>query len=86
MDKHSSQTQQQRPRAAGLRKILMWFYVVCALSFVLDLVLVRYAAHPWDWVPFFYCVFGFVVCVILVVISKFMRIPFMRAENYYDDD
>ena len=75
-----------RPKATGLRTILRWFYIACGLVFVLDVVIHRHLSHPWEWLPFFYCVFGFVACVILVVVAKLMRRPLMRTEKYYDDD
>ena len=72
------------PRAVGLRRILKWFYAACALVAVLDLVIHRHLYHPWESLLFFYCVFGFVACVVLVVIAKWMRKPLMRGEDYYD--
>ena len=75
---------QDLPRNAGLRRILKWFYVVCAVVVVLDLVIHRHIYHPWESLLFFYCVFGFVACVILVIVAKWMRKPLMRSEDYYD--
>jgi hypothetical protein len=44
--------------------------------------------HPffgWDGLPTFYAFYGFVGCVLLVVIAKNIR-PFLkREEDYYDD-
>jgi len=76
----------QLPRAVGLRRILRWFYAACALVFLLDIVIHRHVYHPWENLWFFYCVFGFVACVILVVVAKWMRKPLMRSEEYYDND
>lgn len=82
----NAQDKKPRPNAAKLRKILLYFYVACASVLALDVILHRHYEHPWEWVPFFYCVFGFVACVILVVIAKLMRKPLMRSETYYDAD
>ena len=68
----------------GLRRILAWFYVICGIALILDLVLHRHYEHPWEWLPFFYCMFGFVACVVLVVVAKYMRNFLMRSEKYYD--
>ena len=77
----------ERPqRAVGLRRILMIFYAACAAVFVLDLVIHRHTSNPIEYLPFVYCVFGFVACVILVVVAKLMRKPLMRSEKYYDGD
>lgn len=72
------------PRKVGLRRILKWFYAACAAVVVLDLVIHRHIYHPWESLLFFYCVFGFVACVVLVVVAKWMRNPLMRSEDYYD--
>jgi hypothetical protein len=34
----------------------------------------------------FYAIYGFVACVILVLVAKEMRKLVMRDEDYYDDD
>jgi len=86
VDKQLEHNDSVLPRAVGLRKILHWFYAACALVFFLDLVLHRHFDHPWEWLQFFYCIFGFVACVILVIVAKWMRGPLMRSETYYDDD
>ncbi len=86
MFKRMKQDDRARSTTGGLRTILRWFYAACALALVLDLVLHRHFDHPWEWLPFFYCVFGFVACVILVIVAKLMRKPLMRSERYYDDD
>lgn len=79
-------TDRQPVRAVGLRRILGWFYAACALVFILDIAIHRHVVHPWENLLFFYCVFGFVACVLLVVVAKWMRKPLMRSEEYYDND
>ncbi len=87
MSKSSEHSSNKEPRkAVGLRKILGWFYAACIIFFGLDLVVHRHVYHPWENLLFFYCVFGFVACVILVVVAKWMRKPLMRSEDYYDGD
>ena len=82
---NEQQDKQKLPRATGLRRILGWFYTVCVVVMALDLVIHRHIYHPWENLVFFYCVFGFVACVILVIIAKWMRKPLMRSEDYYND-
>ena len=45
------------------------------------------AAHlPWEEWPGFYAMYGFVACVLLVLIAKYILRPLVkRHENYYDD-
>ena len=87
MENSKQATNDKQPkRAVGLRRILTWFYVACALVLGLDFVIHRHTYHPWENLLFFYCVFGFVACVILVVVAKWMRVYLMRSEEYYDND
>jgi hypothetical protein len=58
---------------------------VCGLSLVLDFVVHRHVDHPWERLIGFYCVYGFVACVILVLVAKEMRKILMRGEDYYGD-
>jgi hypothetical protein len=39
----------------------------------------------WEKIPAFYAIYGFVACVVLVVIAKRMRKVVIRKENYYDE-
>jgi len=73
-----------KPRNVSL--LLRWFYVICAVLFILDFVLHRHVTHSWENIPGFYALFGFVACVVLVLIAKQMRKILMRKEDYYDVD
>lgn len=57
----------------------------CVVLFVLDFILHRHSVHPMEWIPGFYPVYGFIGCVVLVVIAKWMRNIIMRSEDYYQD-
>lgn len=69
---------------AFVKRLLTGFYVVCGMLFALDFILTRKVEHPWEIAPAFYAIYGFVGCVILVVIAKWMRRFLMRDEDYYD--
>jgi hypothetical protein len=73
-----------KPR--NVTRLLRGFYAVCALLLVLDLVLHRHVIHSWENLPEFYAVFGFVACVVLVLVATQMRKVVMRKEDYYDVD
>lgn len=62
---------------------LRLLYVACIVLLALDFVLDRHGEHPLENIPGFYALYGFVVCVLLVVIAKWMRTVLMRSENYY---
>lgn len=64
--------------------ILRVFYAGCALLVILDFIVDRYTYHPLENMWAFYPVYGFVGCVVLVVVAKWMRLFLMRDEDYYD--
>lgn len=70
----------------NVNRLLRGFYVVCGILFLLDFVLHRHVYHAWENLPGFYAVFGFVACVVLVLVAKEMRKVVMRDEDYYDVD
>lgn len=69
----------------NVKRVIYALYVVCGLSLLLDLVIHRHVDHPWEAMVGFYCVYGFVACVVLVLIAKEMRKVIMRGEDYYGD-
>lgn len=73
-----------KPR--NVNRLLGGFYLICAILLILDFVLHRHVIHSWENIPGFYAIFGFIACVLLVLIAKEMRKVVMRKENYYDVD
>jgi len=71
-----------KPR--NVKIVLYGLYVCCALLFGLDFIIHRHFIHPWEGLLGFYAVYGFVGCVLLVIISKWMRLFLMRDEDYYE--
>lgn len=69
----------------NIRLILRVFYGACIVLLLLDLVVHRHIYHTWEKLPGFYPLYGFVGCVVLVLIAKEMRKVLMRKEDYYDD-
>jgi len=66
------------------QRVLYILYACCALLVVLDFVIHRHVYHCWENLPAFYPIYGFVGCVVLVVIARWMRTFLMRSEDYYD--
>ncbi|MGO8373335.1 hypothetical protein ACC808_33665 [Rhizobium ruizarguesonis] len=63
------------------------FYLVLVLIVVADFLVFReHAEYLWDSVPGWSAVYGFVSCVLLIFVSKFLghRAGLMRREDYYD--
>ena len=73
-------------RPQNVRRVLWLLYGFALLVLLLDLVVHRHAVHPWEGLPFFYPIYGFFGCTILVVIAKWMRRIIMRPPDYYRQD
>ena len=76
----------------NVQKVLVGLFVGCGLLVLIDLLfwITGYDKHPyfrWEKWPGFYAVYGFVACVLLVLISKHVLRPLvMRDEDYYNED
>ncbi|MEO9899432.1 MULTISPECIES: hypothetical protein [Alphaproteobacteria] len=71
---------------SNVNKIIVAVLVVCALLFAADGF---YHKHPYfeaeAWFGF-YAIYGFVMCIGLVLAAKLMRTFLTRDEDYYDHD
>jgi hypothetical protein len=66
--------------------IVIWgLTAVCVLLFAADWVVHRHIANDLEHLFGFYAVYGFVACVLLVLLAAEMRKLVMRDENYYGD-
>lgn len=81
-------SKQQKPdffdKPENIRIMLNVFYVLCALLVLVDFFVHRHIYHSWENIPAFYAIYGFVGCVVLVLIAKLMRKVVMKEEDYYD--
>lgn len=68
----------------NVKWILRVLYVICIILFALDFVIYRHTVHSWENLWGFYAIYGFVGCVLLVLLAKWMRSFLMRDEDYYD--
>ncbi len=69
----------------NVKLLLAVFYTICVLLVVADFLIHRHITMEWEKIPAFYALYGFVACVLLVVVAKLMRKIVMREENYYDE-
>ena len=63
---------------------LRLFYASLVVLVVLDLFIEKHTVFGFDSVPSFSAVYGFISCVLLVLLAKVLRIFIMRDEDYYD--
>lgn len=71
--------------AATLKKFC---YIALALVVVADFLVGRpHAEYFWDKLPGFGAIYGFVSCVVIILVSKFLghQGGIMHREDYYDD-
>ncbi len=73
-------------KPGNVKMLINVFYVICAVLVVLGFVLHQEHHHPWEDLPAFYPLYGFVGIVVLVIIAKLLRRVAMRPEDYYDVD
>lgn len=71
--------------ADNVKRVLHLLYGCCLLLLALDFVIHRHVIHSWENLWGFYPLYGFVGCVILVLVATWMRTFLMRSEDYYDD-
>lgn len=69
----------------NVKIILNVFYAICVVLVILDFVIHRHIYLSFEEIPAFYAIYGFVACVVLVVLAKLMRLVLMRDEHYYDE-
>ena len=68
----------------NIQRLLYVFYGCCLVLFALDFVIHRHVMHSWENLWGFYPIYGFIGCVILVLVATWMRTFLMRSEDYYD--
>ncbi|WP_261844806.1 hypothetical protein [Aliamphritea ceti] len=82
-DNHDSDGWFDKPE--NVKKMLRVFYVICGLLVLVDFMVHRHIYHDWENIPAFYAIYGFIGCVVLVLIATEMRKYLMRGEDYYDE-
>ena len=70
----------------NVKRLLRFLYACCVLLFVLDFVIHRHTTHSWENLWGFYPLYGFVSCVVLVLVATWLRTFLMRPEDYYADE
>jgi hypothetical protein len=67
-----------------------WHWIVLGILFLVTLVfeftyLADYDSHWWNSVPAFYALFGFIGCIVIIYVAKFIAKNIVNRDiNYYD--
>jgi uncharacterized membrane protein len=64
--------------------IVCLLYAICAILFFADAFYHKHSHFEIEQFFGFYGIYGFFVCVTLILIAKSLRAVLMRAESYYD--
>ena len=68
----------------NIKRVVYALFAVCGVTLLLDFVIHRHVDHPWEAMFGFYAIYGFVACVLLVLVATQMRKVLMRRDDYYD--
>lgn len=61
-----------------------FFYVILLLLLLIDPFVHKHGHFPFEDVPGFYAVYGFIACVGLIFAARLLRRLVKRKEEYYD--
>ncbi len=68
----------------NIKRIIYALYVICAALFLAEFVYHKQTVFSFDSWFGFYPIYGFIICVGLVIGAKVIRVVLMRREDYYD--
>ncbi len=68
----------------NVQRLLYGFYACLVLLLILDLFLHRHTYFSFEKAFGFFAVFGFISCILLLLVVKAMRFFLKRNEDYYD--
>ena len=66
-------------------RIVYALYGMCALLLIIDVFVHKHSPFAIEYFPGFYAIYGFMACVGLVLVAKWLRKFLMRSETYYDE-
>ena len=70
--------------ARNQQRVRKYFYMALIIVLVVDPLIAKQVHFPWERVPAFYAVYGFLACVSLIFVAKLLRLLVKRKEDYYD--
>ena len=89
MSKHTISTDEKPgmfDKPQNVKRVLYSLFTCVVLLLSIDLFYHKHGIFTWESFFGFYSVYGFVACVILVIVAKYVLRPLvMRKEDYYND-
>ena len=71
----------------NIKRLKIGFYIVLALLVLPDFFMHKHSLFsPVEAWPGFYAIFGFVACVIIILVSKLFGFVLKVKEDYYDHE
>jgi len=69
----------------NVKILLGCFYASLGVLLLIELFILKHPHFEWEAWPEFFAVYGFVACVVLVIVAKYFLRPLVkRDEDYYD--
>ena len=69
----------------NVQRVIYALFAACGLSVIAEFFINFHPEHPWESIFSFYSLYGFIMCVALVLGAKMLRVIIMRKEDYYDE-
>lgn len=67
----------------AVNRLVYAIYAICAALFLADFFYHKHVYLDAESIPGFYAIYGFVMCALLVICAKGMRLFLKRDEDYY---
>ncbi len=73
-------------KPGNIRLLKILFYISLAITVIVDFFITRrHVYFPWENIPGFYALFGFIACILIIVIAKTLGKKWlMKKEDHYD--
>jgi len=69
----------------NVKRLIALFYTVLGILLAAEFFIPKHGHFPWEDKPFFFAIYGFVACVLVIFTSKLLRFFLKRDEDYYED-
>jgi hypothetical protein len=67
----------------NFRLFMRLFFTALGLLLLVDFFVPKHAEFSWGETPCFFAAYGYISCVLLVLVAKILRFFIKRDEDYY---